>query len=185
MSDTFNIETVRDTFNWNVAALTTDGTVERAAQGFQDALTTVERAKQDLRASVESVARANGQLKEQLRDQSGSSETLRTQLTITQTDVAALRDQVEKERTLNALRKEQAESLQKKTDGNYYTSWMGLNRPLREESRTGLLVAAIAFLLLAIAGLGFGFWHGLFTWPTSASGSRTWNLSNVKNTITF
>jgi hypothetical protein len=57
---------------------------------------------------------------------------------------------VKEAETLASLRKEQADELSRKHLGNYHSSWLGLWRPLSEQSRTGLFVASIFFGLLAI-----------------------------------
>lgn len=52
--------------------------------------------------------------------------------------------------TLNAIRMEQANALKNKYAGNYHSSWLGIWRPLTDESRMGLFVLSI---VLGIIGL--------------------------------
>ena len=80
----------------------------------------------------------------------------KTELQITKENIKVAEEELEKERVLNEIRKEQAESLTKKGAGNYRSVWMGLYRPLKEESRTGLAVAAVAFFLIFVTVLVFG-----------------------------
>ncbi len=63
-------------------------------------------------------------------------------------------------RIIDDLRKEQADSLNRKTLGNLHSSMMGLWRPLREESRIGLLISAIAFFLVTIAIIVYAIMKG-------------------------
>ncbi len=64
--------------------------------------------------------------------------------------VKELEKKVEQERILEGIRQEQVKSLENREEANFHTSWMGLNRPLRPESHTGLIVAAGAFATLAL-----------------------------------
>ncbi len=64
--------------------------------------------------------------------------------------VKELEKKVEQERILEGIRQEQVKSLENREEANFHTSWMGLNRPLKPESHTGLIVAAGAFAALAL-----------------------------------
>ena len=72
-------------------------------------------------------------------------------------EVDALKEEVSKTETLASVRREQAETLKKRYEGNYHSSWIGLWRPLHENTRMGLFVAAIMFLLVAIVSIVFLF----------------------------
>ena len=63
--------------------------------------------------------------------------------------IVGLEKEVEESRVLNELRKEQAFTLQKRTEGNLHSSWMGLWKPLSDEFRVGLAIASIGFILIA------------------------------------
>lgn len=86
--------------------------------------------------------------------------------------VEALRKKVEEVKKLEAIRQEQVKSLEDREAANFHSSWMGLDRPLKEESRVGLGVAAGAFGLVALAATvylyqvqgapDFGFFRGGF-----------------------
>lgn len=62
---------------------------------------------------------------------------------------------VGKKSELLNLRKEQAAALKDKYEGNYHSSWLGLYRPLKDESQVGLSVAAGIFGFLALLTLGY------------------------------
>lgn len=68
-------------------------------------------------------------------------------------EVDALRKKVEAERILDGIRQEQTSALENREEANFHSSWMGLIRPLKEESRTGLAVAAGAFALVGILAI--------------------------------
>jgi len=64
--------------------------------------------------------------------------------------VDALQKKVDNAKKIDGIRQEQVNALETRDAANFHTSWMGLTRPLKEESRTGLAVAAGAFALIAI-----------------------------------
>ncbi len=68
-------------------------------------------------------------------------------------EVEALRKKVEKEREIDSIRQEQTTALENREEANFHSSWMGLIKPLKEESRTGLAVAAGAFALVGILAI--------------------------------
>jgi len=72
-----------------------------------------------------------------------------------QAEIEQLKKDVERERTLAALRKEQAEALKNKYVGNFHSSWFGLWRPLTEQSRVGLLITSILFATVSLISIGF------------------------------
>ncbi len=86
-------------------------------------------------------------------------------------DVEKLRAQVEQERELNAVRSEQVASLENRYSANFYSSWMGLTRPLKEESHVGLLVAAGAFVLLGFLAIYYMIRMGVISIPVFEFGS--------------
>lgn len=67
--------------------------------------------------------------------------------------VEALRKKVEEVKKLEGIRQEQVKSLEEREAANFHSSWMGLDRPLKEESRVGLAVAAGGFAVVALAAM--------------------------------
>ena len=57
--------------------------------------------------------------------------------------------------TLNAIRMEQANALKQKYQGNYHSSWLGIWRPLKDESRTGLFVLSIVLGMIGILSIAY------------------------------
>ena len=74
--------------------------------------------------------------------------------------------EVSEAQVLADIRKEQADALKNKYAANLHSSWLGLWRPLADTSRVGLLVAAIAFGIIAVFSLIYYFWDNLpaFFW---------------------
>ena len=85
-------------------------------------------------------------------------------------EIDTLKEEVAKTETLAGVRKEQAEALKKRYEGNYHSSWLGLWRPLHEDTRTGLIVAAMMFLLVAIVSVVFLFRDSLLPATKSTVG---------------
>lgn len=94
------------------------------------------------------------------------------QFNVKKVAVEALRKKVEEVKKLEGIRQEQVKSLEDREAANFHTSWMGLDRPLKEESRVGLAVAAGGFAFVALAAMvylyqiqgapDFGFFRGGF-----------------------
>jgi hypothetical protein len=85
--------------------------------------------------------------------------TLRSSIEAKREVTQELKKKVEGGEVLSAIRKEQADALSNKRLGNLHSSWVGLWRPLADESRTGLLVASIAFALIAIVSIIYLYWE--------------------------
>jgi hypothetical protein len=126
-------------------------------------------AKNGLTNAVTTLSTLNANLKNELETSSVNASDASTNLTQIRSSVEQLRTAVEKERTLNQLRKEQMESLNNKDDSNYHSSWLGLFRPMKEESRIGLLVAAVGFFLLGCVGVYYAWRMDLFSRSTDTS----------------
>lgn len=96
------------------------------------------------------------ELKAKLDATQNESQMLETQIREKKAELSQLRDQVKQSSSIANVRKEQAASLAQKHGANYASSvWLGLERPLRETSHMGLLVAGAACLLIALATLVF------------------------------
>ncbi len=108
-----------------------------------------------------------------------NQETSRGGINRNEEEVERLKKEVENERTLAAIRKEQAESLKQKYAGNFHSSWFGLWRPLTEQSRVGLLVCSILFAVVSLVSIGFFIYlnrQSFPAFPTTSSSSGFRNL---------
>jgi hypothetical protein len=124
--------------------LTSDGNLETGQQS------TLEAAESAMSGIIEWYKLENESLKGILQNAQNTAFSFSSTLNNKKMDVEKLRAQVEEERNLNAVRTEQVASLENRYAAGYYSSWMGLTRPLKEESHIGLLVAAGAFVLLGL-----------------------------------
>jgi hypothetical protein len=84
-----------------------------------------------------------------------------------------------KSEELLAIRKEQSETLAKKYSANLHSSWLGLWRPLKENTHVGLNVASVAFGIIAAVFIGF-FAYSYFSSPASGGGAGD-IATNVRN----
>lgn len=141
------------------------GNSDRAADGLSDADRQIQDAKAGLQEAIDQLATANQGLKNALQQNQYQNVELTYNVGATKEALDKLKAQVEDERRLAEVRREQVAALEAKHEANYHSSWMGLFRPLREESRTGLLVAAIAFFVVAMAGLYYGYTEGMWVVP--------------------
>lgn len=74
--------------------------------------------------------------------------------------IAAEKAKQSKSNELLEIRKEQSAALDKKYSANLHSSWLGLFRPLKDNTHVGLNVASVAFGILAlisIAWLGYSY----------------------------
>jgi hypothetical protein len=71
--------------------------------------------------------------------------------------ITALKTETEKNKELLEIRKAQADSLKTKYASGFHSSYLGLWRPLADETRTALFVLSIVLSLIAIVSLVFFF----------------------------
>ncbi len=128
--------------------LLSDGNLELEGQRSE-----LEAAESAMSTVIDWYKTENESLKGILQNAQNSAFSFSSTLTNKKTDVEKLRAQVEEERNLNAIRSEQVASLENRYTAGYYSSWMGLTRPLKEESHVGLLVAAGAFVILGLLAI--------------------------------
>lgn len=94
---------------------------------------------------------------------------LKFQIAAKKDEIAEVKTDRDQKQTLAGLRKEQADVLATKYNANYHSSWLGLWRPMSEQSQYGLSFFAGLFGLFAVALLG---WMG-WTWFSGTRGAGT------------
>ena len=115
----------------------------------------VNRSKQLIEQAVQSVKQRTQDVSNEIDKISASKAQIRNDLNIKKGETHVVKQQVKEARELNKLRQEQAAELQRKYGSNLHTSYLGLWRPLAEQSHMGLIVAAAMFALIAIASIVF------------------------------
>ncbi len=155
--------------------------VMRAAQSQEGAQTALANYGRQMQNVIEWYKTQNTAAQTALKSASSDSTDYTILFKNQKAELEALRQKVETERELSKVRQEQVAALEGRDEANYHTSWMGLTRPLKEESRTGLLVAAGFFGVLLLACItyiiriryqasnGFSFFRG-----------GMWALSSLK-----
>lgn len=121
------------------------------ALGIQNAHNDVARMKSTIESGISTIQTRVNELTSIYQAMTAESERATSQINMLETQVNNTQKAVKEAETLAAIRKEQADELRRKNEGNYHSSWMGLWRPLSEQSRVGLLVASVFFGLLALA----------------------------------
>lgn len=128
-----------------------DSRAGAVALGIQDAQNDVARMKSTIESGINTIQTRVNELTSIYQAMTAESAQATNRVNALETEVNSTQKAVKEAETLAALRKEQADELRKKNEGNYHSSWMGLWRPLSEQSRIGLLIASIFFGLLALA----------------------------------
>lgn len=121
------------------------------ALGIQDAQNDVARMKSTIEGGINTIQTRVNELTSIYQAMTTESAQATTRVNVLETQVNSTQKAVKEAETLAAIRKEQADELSRKNEGNYHSSWMGLWRPLSEQSRIGLLVASVFFGLLSLA----------------------------------
>lgn len=166
------VNTQKDIIQNNVVFLTNAATINNVVEGTQDAAAGVNRAKQEITTALDTIRRNTGNVATIVAKLKEESDKSRETLASKKAEASTLRESVSSAKTIHELRKEQAESLRAKYDGNYHSSWMGLWRPMSDESRMGLFVAAIAFGIIAVFSALYYFKDVWQAWlPASFGGS--------------
>lgn len=130
----------------------------------------ISTSKNATQTSIDVIRRKTSEIENIVNDITNNTSSTRNAIDTKRQEIDTLKKTVTQGEMLDALRKEQAAALQTKSDGSRHSSWMGLWRPLAQESRTGLFVAAIAFLFIAIISLIYMFWDRIMLlFPASSS----------------
>jgi hypothetical protein len=123
--------------------------------GIQDAQAAVASAKSGIENGVTLLQTRSNELKSTLQSMLQANSQAASQIQMLETQVNTTKKEVTEAEKLSAIRKEQAAELQKKGIGNYHSSWLGLWRPLSDQSRFGLLLASIFFGIIAVLLIGY------------------------------
>lgn len=117
---------------------------------LQDSQNTVASTKSEIESGILFLQTRDNELKSKLQSMIRANEQSVSRIKTLETQVTNTNKSVKEAEILSALRKEQADELRRKGDGSLHSSWMGLWRPLSEESRLGLLIATVFFGLAAL-----------------------------------
>ena len=118
--------------------------------GIQDAQNAVSSAKSEIESGMSILQTRDNELKSKLQSMLIDNEQSVSRIKMLETQVTTNNERVKEAEILNNLRKEQADELRRKGEGSFHSSWMGLWRPLSEQSRLGLIIATVFFGLISL-----------------------------------
>jgi hypothetical protein len=81
--------------------------------------------------------------------------TIQNKIQVVEEQIKAEREKQNKSQEILAIRKEQSAVLEQKYSANNHSSWLGLWRPLKDNTHVGLNVASVVFGLLALLTIGY------------------------------
>lgn len=116
------------------------------------------KAKSDITMGIDTINRSTATVNTLAETLVKNSESVKANIQAEKHTNTVLKTNVKQSETLAKIRKEQAEALQAKYAANNHSSWLGLYRPLSEESRVALLTSGIALLILFAASVVYYFW---------------------------
>jgi hypothetical protein len=157
------VSRIQDEFSTHVNTMR--NRVPAVVLGIQDANNAVANAKSGIENCVSMIQTRYNELKKTLETMLYENVKSATRIQTLESEVNKNKKVVKEVETLAALRKEQASELQRKGEGNYHSSWMGLWRPLSDQSRLGLIIATVFFGLIAL--ILFGMYTKLFLFPAA------------------
>lgn len=136
----------------------------------------VEKVKAETDQGIHLINAAVAQVKAAGEAAINESKTLQMNVARADQETKSANKTVSEAQVLASIRKEQADALKEKYGANYHSSWLGLWRPLSEQSRVALFVAALAFGLTAVFSFLYYFWTpvagGGFIQTTSTNMNR-------------
>jgi seryl-tRNA synthetase len=148
-----------------------------------NANTTVQNSQSKAESLINDVARNKNKIKLTVNKIDEELRTKRREIEEFKKVTDELTKTVEDETVLAEIRNEQAKTLANRYDAdNYHSSWMGLMRPMREESRVGIIVASFSFIILGILCIWFAFSIGILKFGLPGLDSP-W-LTKLSNIIT-
>jgi len=115
---------------------------------------TANEVKAQVNEQISKINRERDGISSMIDSATDAGRDAKNKIEILEARLKTTREEVKKGTTLNDLRKEQAASLVNKYEANFHTSWLGLWRPLSEQSFYGLMISSIFFALLAVVGIG-------------------------------
>jgi len=175
MSDTDNlmiartseVSTITDTLNMNLQVIT-DRT-PAAALNLPGAGTAISTAKTSIEAGLNRLAQINNDIDAATRQITAKGKQSGAAYMTAKASVDTLKKETKQNKTLLEIRKAQTESLKEKYAADNHSSYLGLWRPLSDETRVALFVLSIILSLVAIVTAVFYFKDNMPTMPTLPS----------------
>lgn len=119
------------------------------------------KAKSDISMGIDTINRNTNAVKQMADTILQKSQKLNQEIKNKKQETRALKNNVKQSETLSKIRKEQAEALKQKYGANLHSSWLGLYRPLADDSRVALLTSGIVLCALFLVSLAYYFWDNI------------------------
>jgi hypothetical protein len=152
--------------------------VEQEARGVSGAALQRSAARSAVDSSINSLKNLPNTIDERIAkiDIGG----IQNQLRIVEDRIRDEKGKQKQSSTLLEIRKEQTAALIKKYSSNLHSSWLGLWRPLQENTHVGLNVASAFFGILAAALIGYLVYTSYIS-PAAGTGGGNSIQTNVRN----
>jgi len=147
------VNTAKSQFTTNISTI--PDRTPAAVLNLPGAAADIDNAKRTIEHAIDAVKVQTTHLTSILNNIIREGQQSAQELNAKRGDIEHMEKNVSETKTIFELRKEQSAALVKKYEGNYHSSWLGLWRPLKDETRTGLIVTSVVFGLIAIICLVF------------------------------
>ena len=164
---TSEVSTITDTLNMNLQ-LITDRT-PAAALNLPGAGTAISTAKTSIEAGLNRLAQINNDIDAATKQVTAKGKQSGAAYMTAKASVDTLKKETEQNKTLLEIRKAQTESLKEKYAAANHSSYLGLWRPLSDETRVALFVLSIILCLVAIVTAVFYFKDNMPSMPSMPS----------------
>lgn len=129
-----------------------------AVLNLPGAQSAIDTAKAAVDSALETIRRTTASVRAAGDTASAESDELRRDIETRRTALEQSKAIVSEAQVLSGIRQEQVVALKNKYDANYHSSWLGLWRPLSDQSRVGLFISALVFGIIALVSLVYYFW---------------------------
>jgi len=164
---TSEVSTITDTVNMNLQ-LITDRT-PAAALNLPGAGTAISTAKTSIEAGLNRLQQINNDVDSATKQLTAKGKQTGTAYLNAKASIDTLKKETEQNKTLLEIRKAQTESLKEKYAADNHSSYLGLWRPLSEDTRVALFVLSIILGLVAIVSAVFYFKDNMPSMPSLPS----------------
>jgi len=164
---TSEVSTITDTVNMNLQ-LITDRT-PAAALNLPGAGTAISTAKTSIEAGLSRLAQINNDVDRATQQITAKGKQTGSAYLNAKASIDTLKKETEQNKTLLEIRKAQTESLKEKYAADNHSSYLGLWRPLSEDTRVALFVLSIILGLVAIVSAVFFFKDNMPSMPSLPS----------------
>ena len=141
--------------NFQNSKSTIDNQIEQYALQIPSAKTQIEQAKSVIQNSTQKMRELSDRVTAITNNVFDRMSNLPELVRAKKQTQADAREKLENDETVAHVRDEQVHELRNRNSSNYHSSWLGIWRPLKEDSRVGLFVASIVLGSITILSILF------------------------------